>query len=222
MNATKKELLSEKEQGILMHNFFVQHTTELGLPSNAWYKFVEAVRNEKKRLADKKEANKAANKRARQSKESIEIRLGMNLREFKNDYLERYSNYKIERLEAELQNLKDRLDSGNFDCPERSMLHVIKRSEEQLLRRSTLLLQFLTEAEETYSRRFESLVEKVFHHDLNVRKMNVERVSSGNWNDFSFLISDDVTELHARFIYAAEDSVLVVPHFRFIITKRNK
>jgi len=80
-------------------------------------------------------------------------------------------------------------------------------------------LNWLTEAHEGYEKKIEKVIDKVDKYEMSTRFMKIERINNAG-SDFSFLISNDDMEVHARVIYAC--GAINAPHYRFIVTKRNK
>ncbi len=212
-----------KIQNQLLHSFFVSNASALELPENSYYKFVEAVQDKKQVLADKKEANRAANKRARQTRENLNNRLSFQLGDFKNNYFKRFVDFRINELAQNIEDSKTYIEE-NKETLQASAVKVyerrLKKLEEEFSRKSILSLEFLSEANKNYTTKFNRLIEKLADSGINSLYFEVKAMNSGIAYDFGFLISDDEIEVEARFIYAQGE--INALHFRFIITKRNK
>lgn len=185
--------------------------------------------------------SKAQEKRDKQLRESLTIKLNAKLRKFKNDYLGDYTNYKRTKLERELNyNIKLSTDADSLKLhndnllmstrmPMRkwfrpvtheSFLPKIKQIEYELSFGHLNDLEWLKEANENYIIKFNKLIEKLVSCRMDLYHIKIEAINGGTARDFGFLISDTKIEVHARVIYAQGE--VNAPHYRFITTERSK
>lgn len=75
------------------------------------------------------------------------------------------------------------------------------------------------EAEQKFNADICVLADKIRLKSINEDKMSLE-YASNDPKHIEICINDGTTALHARSILAAENSVLVTPHFRFIVTEK--
>ena len=73
-----------------------------------------------------------------------------------------------------------------------------------------------TEAE--YIRCLSMIAERILTAKMNKSALKVQSVSSNDAKAFDIYVRDDQRSMHARSIWCAEYSVIVSPHWRFIIT----
>lgn len=76
------------------------------------------------------------------------------------------------------------------------------------------------EAEQKFNEDICVLADKIRLKSINEEKMALE-YAGNDPKHIEICINDGTTFLHARSIFAAEHSVYVAPHFRFIVTERN-
>lgn len=87
----------------------------------------------------------------------------------------------------------------------------------KLDRNELLVFGFMNEANDSYEKKFERLINRCMESKL-VNNLKVERIGSG-LNEFEILIKDiKGNVLHSRFIFA--NGLIKAPHYRFIITER--
>jgi len=92
-------------------------------------------------------------------------------------------------------------------------------AKRQMANPTIRLMGYLNEANQGFETKIQRVIEKVFHYRPDTRFLKVEDIRNIG-SEFSFLITNEDMEIHARVIYV--NGVLVCPHYRFIITKRNK
>jgi len=191
-----------------------------------------------------KKVSKAELKRRKQRRERISHLIRTNLIDFKDLYLKDYAEYKKRVIENEKAKWEKLLDSKTLEeyNKEREERHnennrwrkfprsfnpttlktvewEISKLEKELANPTLNTLKWLTEAHEGYEKKIEKVIDKVDKYEMSTRFMKIERISDSG-SDFSFLISNDEIEVHARVIYACGE--INAPHYRFIVTKRNK
>lgn len=176
--------------------------------------------------------SKAQLKREKQLRSSVEAKINRILGEFKNEYFTDYKNYFIGVIEKDrkyYQSLVDEpklLEEVNANRYKYKLLYeseciqMVKIQDSKLARRSLLEFNLYNEASEGFEKKKANLIEKVLGYEMKTTYLKVERVGSGTHNSFSILISNAEMEIEARFIYACGE--IKAPHYRFIITKRNK
>lgn len=76
------------------------------------------------------------------------------------------------------------------------------------------------EADKAFTSKLKALAEKILRFGIDTDKMKIEHIDTDP-KVFDAYITDGTTMLHARSILAAEYSNYMVPHYRFIITKKN-
>lgn len=193
--------------------------------------FFSVIKDELRKQEQKKCDKSAPNKRARQLRQLLIDRLEHKLQDFKDNYLDRYVEYhhKLmhEELSAMLKGLEktkaEKKDVGsNYDYYVKVATKRVEAHKAKMGRRSTNELAWLKDADKNYQDKFDRLIAKLVEHELSTDGFNLQTVNGGNGYEFGFLIEDNTQELEARFIYAAAESKLVIPHFRFIITRRGK
>lgn len=158
--------------------------------------------------------SKAAQKRLDQQKQSITNVLNARLIDFKNRYLQDYADYSVVRVVDQINYLKT--SDMNRGETQTNRDNRIARVEEELKRDALIRFEAMTEANRSYNQRISGLVDKLISFGFSTRFMRIEKIRS----DFSFLISNDEMEIHARVIYACGE--VNAPHYRFVTTKRNK
>lgn len=171
-------------------------------------------------------------KRDRQLTETLTNQLNRTLRDFKDKYLTDYYNYQVKQLEATKNHYAKLIQSDDieaiakknyFGSAERYIKELnwkIDTINTTLSRQSLLMLEHFVEADKSYQVKLDNLISKIVEEQFNTRFMKIERIGSGTYDKFSILISNDVMEIEARFIYACGE--IKAPHYRFIITKRMK
>jgi hypothetical protein len=160
---------------------------------------------------------KAEQKRIKDATSSVLSNLKRKLVDFKEFYLNDHAEWSIGRIENRLEAIKES-SRTHIDGWEKEKL--VQSMETRLSRKNVLLLQFLNEADDSYNKKLDAITAKLVKFGFDHRRLNIERVTMEAAHEFSFLISNESTEVHARVIYA--HGAVNVPHFRFITTKRNK
>lgn len=173
-------------------------------------------------METKKKISKAQLKRNKDFKDKIDILLKRELFEFKNDFLQKYLDSTLENLENRLKLEKESLEFNlsNTKLKDSNLKYSIKRIESELENKAITSFSALTEANENYNSKVEALAMKIFKSKISEKdlwKLSIERVRNVGIG-FEFLISDEITTLHARVIYANGEQN--VAHFRFITTER--
>lgn len=164
--------------------------------------------------------SKAAQKRLDDTKIYFTNVLNNRLIDFKNKYLQDYSDWTIFNLEMRLAQIKDSTPAAtkyiSLSTAIQSKESGIKMLEGKLSRKALIQLEAMTEANKSFNVRLENLVSKMIEFGMSTNFLKIEKIS----NDFSFLISNNEMEIHARVIYAC--GAINCPHYRFITTKRMK
>ena len=186
--------------------------------------FLKAFRDEAAKQAQARCNKSAPNKRARQFKENITAQLEMRLRDFKENYYDRYTTYAqmsqasdIVKLKEDLEEAKTREEKGNGYYLRNAQARYDKGLLQQA-REATNTLQWLGEAKRNYDAKFDRLVSELVSCGIDTKNFTVETIEPDGKAVFSFLVKDKEQTVHARFIYAS--GMIVIPHFRFIITRR--
>lgn len=162
----------------------------------------------------------------KEKKRNIEIvgsLMNRKMKSFEDKYLGAYMNWGV----SDIQNrLAHRIKTnGQVINPEKPLMGVysneliIAKLETKLSRSNILALEFLAEAKKGYDYKMTKLIEKLVGFGINYLGLRMEKVGNSG-SDFSFLISDDNMEIHARVIFA--NGEINAPHYRFITTKRDK
>lgn len=170
-----------------------------------------------------KPVSKAALKREKDLKSSIEFKLRKTLLPFEDKYLGMYCKYQINQLKFELADLKAKngttvTQKGYNGKPYRHTYvldQAIKNLEFLLSRVNSLTLRFMTEAKEGYDQKLTRLVDKVVEAGIKRQFLKVVDVKNDG-SQFSFFIQDNEKRVFARTIIAS--GPCVVPHYRFITT----
>lgn len=168
-------------------------------------------------------------KRDETLKKYLTIKLNNLLLDFKNDYLNDYYQFNVNSLEAIKMDALTKIDeaekntslpSYRIDTLIQSLNYKITKINKILTRKALMQLDTFNEANESFNKKLNNLIDKLVSENISQRHMKLEKVSHGNANDFSIFISDDKMEIESRFIYA--NGEIKAPHYRFITTKRTK
>lgn len=81
------------------------------------------------------------------------------------------------------------------------------------------IAQMKLDAEKKYQSDMMVVADKVRQMHMNERNLSVKSIKT-SVKGFDIVVSDGEKKIYARSIYAAENSVFVAPHFRFIVTNR--
>lgn len=192
----------------------------------------------------------AAQKREKQLREQITIRLNSVLKSFENYHMQEVVDWNVKQVEKEAYKYPEFKTWNEMKAAligkSRRELNIpnkygvrrgenpldgtvtsddlyytwipVERARKRLEKGSLLLFEFMKEADEAYKRRFDNLIEKAMCVDFNVNRVDVKQVGSGTFSEFSILLTDGTTELHARVIFAC--GMIKAPHYRFITTTR--
>lgn len=182
--------------------------------------------------------SKAEEKRNKQLRATLTHKMSFKLKGFKNLYLGDYAEFEKMQIERSLKRsqflidnplkllkLNDERRKNSRDPRYYSPLTVfeldgrVKNYEAKLKNDNSNLLEWLNEANDNYSRKFEKLIDKLVFHGISSLRLKIERIVS-NGSVFEFEITDDKITIHARVIYACGE--VNAPHYRFIVTKRGK
>lgn len=161
--------------------------------------------------------SKAEQKRIKDATSAVRFKLSKKMIDFKELYLDACVNYEIRQVENRLKSCQESTEEF-FRGTKRTAL--IEMIEKQLERKNILTLRFINEANDSYEAKVDKIVQKLIKFGFSSRHLRVERTETEASHEFSFLISNQEIEVHARVIYAC--GMINVPHFRFITTKRNK
>lgn len=163
--------------------------------------------------------SKAEAKRIAYAKDRFTSLLNTNLKDFKNLYLQSSVEFgiKMEKRTAErrIAELKEKISSDNGYFTSQ-----IERIEQSIANEMLMTLEFINEANKSFNQKIDSMVQKMIEANINTPFLRLQRIAGGTPSEFSFLVSDDKIELHARTIFACGE--IKAPHFRFITTIRNK
>ena len=182
--------------------------------------------------------SKAQQKRDKDLRIALTRKLNFRLKDFKDRYIGDYTEYQesvIKRnIEHYLSLANDPKKLAEYNDEKREqhrgrrfsdfnseyMLKQARLQEGKLVHSNLNKLTWMNEANDGYTKKLDSMIQKLVEFRLDLWKMNVELIEGEVSDKFSFLISDDTKEVHARVIYAC--GTIKAPHYRFIITKRNK
>tara|TARA_R110000796_G_scaffold59008_8_gene135973 strand:- start:34 stop:570 length:537 start_codon:yes stop_codon:yes gene_type:complete len=177
--------------------------------------------------------SKAQELRNKQLRNTLTANVSRLLIDFKNQYLTDYRNFhfgqevkvkaQAERLLADPEALQQYAGDRKYrqvEMCKRDLLQRILRINTLLDRTALFDLEKYNEANTSFQTKFDNLINKLVHEEMDTRMLRVEKVGGGTFNKFSILISNDDVEVEARFIYA--QGLTNAPHYRFIITKRTK
>jgi len=152
------------------------------------------------------------------------------LLDFKDDYIQDYTEYKISSLKRKILDLKKKNGTNyisKYNKREVTLTYNYDRDIENyetiLNRKSLTNLEFMVEAEENFKEKFKKLISKLIDYDYPINyRTDILRISSETQYEFSFLISTggSLEVIDARIIYACGS--INAPHYRFITTLRNK
>lgn len=73
---------------------------------------------------------------------------------------------------------------------------------------------------EDYKRRIELIADRILRAKMEWEKISVEQIADNDSKGFKIYVSDGTRRMYARSIFCAEYSIIVEPHFRFIITNK--
>lgn len=172
--------------------------------------------------------SKAQLKREKDNRESVTNSLRFKLKSFKNVYLQssidheiRSREFSIKKLNKEILSVEDGTIKPKYSKNEHitSLKNRISRFQNDLDHSAILTLETLKSADASFEIKINKLIEKLLEEGFGVKAFKVERIGAG-WDSFTFLISNDLKEVHARVIFA--NGEVNAPHFRFIITTRQK
>ena len=76
------------------------------------------------------------------------------------------------------------------------------------------------EADKAFTSKLKALTDKILKYNLNLDRLKIDHIDTDP-KIFEAYITDGTTTLYARSILAAEFSSYMVPHYRFIITKKS-
>jgi hypothetical protein len=161
---------------------------------------------------------KAQEKNMKNSIERFTFLLNANLKEFKSLYLKSTIEFGLKMEQQQYDATINRINETSFnevDANNRIAI-VNKRRDPEMLQ----TLQYINEANVSFNKKIASMAQKMYEAKINYVYCRFHMVSGGTPSEFSFLISDDQIELHARTIFAC--GMINAPHFRFITTIRNK
>lgn len=177
-----------------------------------------------------KKISKAQLRRDKSLLDRITTLINSNLRDFQDLYLKDYADFKMDQLKSEVNFYRTLIED-----PERLRIWNIGKKriydkdqiEYNFLRPALYnmkyptirMMGFLNEAKENFDTKVKRVIETVFQYRPNINNLRIEKIGDVG-HKFSFLISDEDMEIHARVIYV--NGVVVCPHYRFIVTKRNK
>lgn len=185
-----------------------------------------------------KTISKAQLKRDKDLYNRIDSLIRGNLMDFKDMYLSDYVQYMETNLKKEVSKYQELIESPD-KLKERNILkkaatrrnewlspdtiedikHYLKSAERNMLFPSIRLRAYLNDAHENFEKKIFKVIEKVCNYSPDTRFLKIERIGDAG-HAFSFLISNNDINIHARVIYA--QGSVNAPHYRFIITKRNK
>jgi hypothetical protein len=190
-----------------------------------------------------KKISKAELKRRKDRRNRISHLIRTNLIDFKDIYLGDYADYKKRVIENEkakwvaisteetLKAYNDKREKEFNEYYSRSSYRSfyptnmstvtwnIEKCDKELSTPTLNKFKWFTEAHEGYETKIEKVIDKVDRYEMSTRFMKIERINDAG-HAFSFLISNEEMEVHARVIYACGE--INAPHYRFIVTKRNK
>ena len=161
---------------------------------------------------------KAQESRIKASKERFTWVLNANLKDFKALYLKSSIDFNLAMEQKQHDALINRIketSANEVDANTRIAI-VNRRRDPEMLQ----VLEYINEANKSFNAKIDSMVEKMIQANIGLAHLRFHHVSGGTPSEFSFLISDEKIELHARTIFAC--GMIKAPHFRFITTIRNK
>lgn len=161
--------------------------------------------------------SKAQLKREKDNRNSVTNSLRIKLKEFKNIYLQSSIDHEIKTRENSIFRLNEeiKLSPKNIIVLKNKILFIQKELDQNAI----LMLETLKDAELSFELKINKLIDKLLEEGFGSKFFKVERIGSG-WNSFTFLVSNDIKEVHARVIFA--NGEINAPHFRFIVTTRQK
>lgn len=181
--------------------------------------------------------SKAQQKRNKDLRNRIESMIKRNLMDFQDRYLCDYADYQERQLQNAVNRQQILLDdpeqlkrfndsareqrNGRFfyEITLKDIQGRLANAKKQLNFPTTRKMEYFNEAKKSYDAKIEKMITTVCGYNPDTRWIKIERVSDVG-HEFSFLISNNDMEIHARVIYACGD--INAPHYRFIVTKRNK
>lgn len=184
------------------------------------------------------EISKAQQLRDKQLRQAVSSKITNNLMDFQDMYLADYAAFQTMLLQRAIDKqtfllnpkaLAIHNENGRKDAMhmgrrfyETTMDNVNGRlamAERQILYPAIRTMRYFNEAKENYDTKINKVIDSVCKHMNDIRFLKIERVSDAG-HEFSFLISNNDVEVHARVIYACGE--INAPHYRFIVTKRDK
>jgi hypothetical protein len=186
-----------------------------------------------------KTISKAQQKRDQDLKNEISSLIRRTLKDFKNSYLNDFAKFQEYQLQKDVDMYQGLIDDPekllnynfkiqkNSKNPRYAQHHTIEsltkyslsNAKQRMLFPTIRLMNYLNEANENFETKIERVIEKVFQYRPDSSRIQIEDIRNIG-SEFSFLITNGEMEIHARVIYV--NGVIVCPHYRFIVTKRNK
>lgn len=179
-----------------------------------------------------KPISKAQQLRDKQLAQTLTNKLSRVLVDFKDKYLSDYRDFCFEqqivvktqyetRLKSpDLEDIAKKRRFASVEDLKKSLQFNISKIEKRLARTALFDLEKYSEADKSFQAKFDNLIKKLVAEQISTRFLKVEKIGGGTYDKFSILISNSEVEIEARFIYACGE--IKAPHYRFIITKRNK
>lgn len=172
-----------------------------------------------------KAISKAEAKRQKQNLEYINNTLRRKLTSFEDRYLEGSVNWALGAHKRRIVELKRQIavtEGKNLskdkwaiqDAKERLI-----RLEKQVIYKSIVTLEAIVDAKRIYDAKVDGVVQLLISEGFEAYKYQVEEVGTAG-GELEFLITNEVKEVHARFIYV--NGAIKAPHFRFITTVRKQ
>tara|TARA_R110000851_G_scaffold108617_1_gene230070 strand:- start:40026 stop:40595 length:570 start_codon:yes stop_codon:yes gene_type:complete len=186
-----------------------------------------------------KTISKAQQKRDKDLNDRISSLIRRTLKDFKNNYLNDFAKFqeyqlqkkvdfyqgmvedpkRLENYNNELRSLSSRTKWFKPITAEQIQKGKLSFAKHKMEFPTIRLMNYLVEANQGFETKIDRVVEKVFQYRPDSSRLRIEDVRNIG-SEFSFLITNDEMEIHARVIYV--NGVVVCPHYRFIVTKRNK
>jgi hypothetical protein len=166
---------------------------------------------------------KAEQKRIKENTEIILSKVNSTLLQFKNDVMCRAGEWAVKEKEIRLENAQKDLkafcaSSGYGEHKADQYANRIVWLEKELQKSTLISFEAMKEFEENYTQKVQKMVEKMVRYGMTHLHLQVKSVKTEKPGEFSFLVSNNEMEVHARAIYV--NGTIVAPHFRFITTKR--
>lgn len=188
-------------------------------PARRWLQ--PTIRLTESYLYDRKNANNP-------DRDALVLALDVQLKEFHDTYIKRhleFADWKFNTMidkYKDIRTMKDIYEKLQIDDRKRAervykMINTF-RVESGDFDREYYLERTRRNVEAVYLNNITVIATRIMTAKMNLSKIKVQRVSDTDPKAFKMHVTDGTRQMYARSIWCAEESVIVTPHWRFIIT----